>query len=123
MMDLAGWNLTSSDQSADARRLVQAVDPGMVLLSARALTRYLLLSANTRATGYDASGTLCVALTSKEKTERAELMAAIVIQVAMRRRRSRGHDNLEQRGRTSSNSKVAPRRAAGASVQATTDLL
>ena len=65
-------------------------------LSLRALTRYLLLSAGTKATGYDAHGILCVALTPKERTERAELLAASKIQSMVRGRRERPHRRRER---------------------------
>lgn len=71
------------------------------LLSVQALTRYLLLSAGTKATGYDAHGTLCVALTPKERAERAELLAATRIQAIVRGRQrpSKRDKRLEQRRR------------------------
>ena len=59
------------------------------LLSVCALTRYLLISADTKATGYDAHGVLCVALSPREQSERAELLAAAKIQALVRGRRSR----------------------------------
>lgn len=67
-----------------------------VALSLRALTRYLLLSAGTKATGYDAHGVLCVALTPKERAERAELLAASKIQSMVRGRRERPHRRRER---------------------------
>ena len=71
-------------------------------LSVQALTRYLLLSAGTKATGYDAHGTLCVALTPKERSERAELLAASRIQAIVRGRQRpppKREGRLEQRRR------------------------
>ena len=64
------------------------------LLSLRPLTKYLAVSRGTRATGYDACGCLCVALTPREQSERVQLLAceataAARIQARVRGKRSR----------------------------------